>query len=199
MSASVLLVRHAAHGDLGERLSGRGPASGLTAAGEQQARRLGERLASMPLAAVQSSPRTRAMRTAQAIAARQGLEVEAVEALDEIDFGDWTGRRYDELDGDPAWAEWNERRATARALGGETMVEAQQRAARHVEEVARRHCGRAVAMVSHCDIIRALVAGALGLSLDRLLSLDVDPGSVSRLLVGEWGQRVASVNEGALA
>jgi broad specificity phosphatase PhoE len=52
-----------------------------------------------------------------------------------------------------------------------------------------------VVAVSHCDIIRGLIAYYLGLPLDNLLRFDIDPASVSRLMVGSWGARVISVNE----
>jgi broad specificity phosphatase PhoE len=77
------------------------------------------------------------------------------------------------------------------------MAEAQVRAWQHVEEVAREESGGIVAMVSHCDIIRAVVAQVLGLSLDAVLRYDVDPASITRLQVGACGARLVSLNEGA--
>lgn len=199
MTTSILLIRHAAHADLGERLSGRGEAPGLTAEGCRQATNCGQFLERVPLAAVHASPRQRAQETAHSIAAPHGLPVETAPALDEVDFGEWTGRRYADLDGDPAWQLWNEQRSTARTLGGESMGEAQQRATDHVRKVAREHQGSTVALVSHCDIIRSVIADALGLSLDSLLRFDVDPASVSRLDVADGGCRVISINERAAA
>ena len=142
-----------------------------------------------------ASPRGRAQQTAAAIRA----EVVTAEALDEVDFGEWTGLRYDVLDGDAAWDRWNGERSTARVPGGESMTEAQERAVGYVRQVASACAGRAVALVSHCDIIRAIVAWVLGLSLNRLLSFDVDPASVTRLVVGDWGARLVSLNERAPA
>jgi broad specificity phosphatase PhoE len=199
VTASILLIRHAAHADLGERLSGRGEAPGLTEAGYQQAGALARMLETAPLAAVHASPRQRAQETARAIAAPHGLPVETADALDEVDFGAWTGQRYDDLEHDPAWTRWNTERSTARALGGESMGEAQQRATDHVRKVALENGGATVALVSHCDIIRSVIADALDLSLDRLLRFDVDPASVSQLEVAEWGCRVASINQRAAA
>jgi broad specificity phosphatase PhoE len=77
------------------------------------------------------------------------------------------------------------------------MAEAQARAVAHIEELARAYADAAVAIVSHCDIIRGVIAHYLGLGLDRLLSFDVDPASISRIAVGAWGGRVLSINEGA--
>jgi len=195
LSTTVYLVRHASHADLGVRLSGRAPHVPLSAAGIAQAARLALRLAREAVAAIHSSPLERARATAAAIAARLGVGVEVAPALNEVDFGDWTGRRFDELSGDPAWARWNERRALARPPGGETMAAAQTRAVAHVERVAAAHPNRAVVLVSHCDTIRAVIAHYLGLSLDNLLRFDVEPASISTMLVGRWGARLVSLNE----
>ena len=190
LTASILLVRHAVHADLGQRLTGRGPDGGLVLAGVEQARRLGEWLADQEVSTVHASPRGRAQQTAAAIKP----DVLTAGALDEVNFGEWTGRRYEELNG-TAWDTWNAERATARVPGGESMAEAQQRAVGYVEQVARASAGRVVALVSHCDIIRAIVAWVLGLSLNRILSFDVDPASVTRIVVGDWGARLVSLNE----
>ena len=93
------------------------------------------------------------------------------------------------------WHAWNERRSYTVPPGGEAMVAVQERALSHLRVVAREASGRVVAMVSHADVIRAGVAGILGLSLDRVLSFDVDPASVTRIVAGRWGERVMSLNE----
>jgi ribonuclease H / adenosylcobalamin/alpha-ribazole phosphatase len=195
MSATILLLRHAAHVELGQTLSGRRRDVALSRDGLEQAAIVADLLAPLPLAAVYSSPRERAWYTARDIAEPHGLKVQVSEALDEVDFGDWSGLTFAELESDPAWTEWNEFRSRARPPGGETMAEAVARAAGAVEAMAQEHDGATVAAVSHCDIIRALIAHYLGLPLDNLLRFDVDPASVSRLQVGSWGGRVASVNE----
>ena len=196
MTATILLIRHAAHGHLGNTLSGRRDGIPLSADGASQARSLAARLAARSPDAVQSSPVQRARETAEAIARSCSISMEVVDALDEIDFGDWTGRRFAELAGDPAWDQWNTRRSEAVPPGGESMVAAQQRAISHLRETASRYSGGTVAMVTHCDIIRAIVAGILGLSLDRVLGFDIDPAKVSRVAAGDWGARVMSLNEG---
>lgn len=195
MTATVLLIRHAAHAQLGQVLSGRAAGVPLSAAGRAQAAKLTERLAGTPLAAVHSSPVDRARETAAAIAGAQGLPVVIAPALDEIDFGAWTGARFDALAGDAAWEAWNTQRSTARPPGGETMAAAQARAWGFVEGIARGYADRTVVLVSHADVLKAVVARVLGLSLDRLLTFDIDPASVTRLVVGDWGARVVTLNE----
>lgn len=195
MTATILLVRHAAHTDLGRILSGRAGDVPLSASGADQAHRLADRLAREPLDRLQSSPVARAQDTASAIGTGRRLPVEQVAALDEIDFGEWTGRPFTELERDPRWREWNARRSLAAAPGGEAMAAVQQRVLAHLREAAQEAAGMVVAMVSHADVIRAAVAGILGLSLDRILSFDVDPASITRVAAGAWGERLLSLNE----
>ena len=176
-------------------LTGRRSDIALSRDGLEQAAVVADLLGTEPISAVYASPRERAWYTARDIAEPHGLKVRTHEGLDEVDFGDWTGKSYAELEGDPAWLHWNESRGSARCPGGESMAEATDRAIAAVEAMAAEHDGRTVAAVSHCDIIRGVIAHYLGLPLDNLLRFDVDPASVSRLYVGSWGGRVATVNE----
>lgn len=197
MTATILLVRHAAHAHLGRVLSGRAGEVALSEQGIQQARQLADWLGREPLDRVQTSPVKRARDTARTIAQAKNTTVELVGALDEVDFGDWAGQGFAELERDPRWHAWNVRRSKAQAPGGETMVAVQQRVLLHLRQLARSAPGMVVAMISHADVIRAAVAGVLGLSLDRLLSFDVDPASVTRIAAGTWGERLLSLNERA--
>ena len=167
----------------------------LSAEGLEQAEIVADLLGVEPLAGVYSSPRERAFYTAREIADQHELQVKLLDAFDEIDFGDWTGKRFDELEGDPLWDAWNEARGSARPPGGESMAEAVRRAADTLRDLAAAHADGCIAVVSHCDLIRGLIAHHLGLPLDNLLRFDIDPASVSRLAVGSWGARVMSVNE----
>ncbi|WP_260599951.1 histidine phosphatase family protein [Sphingomonas endolithica] len=197
MTGIIVLIRHAAHADLGQILSGRTPGIPLSDDGRRQAAALAEHMAGQDLAAVHTSPVQRARETADAIRSVRDVPCVTVDALQEIDFGAWTGRSFAELDGRPDWTDWNRDRGSARAADGETMAEAQARIVHHIEQVARDHAGETVAMVSHCDLIRAAIAHYLGLPLACLLNFDVDPASFSRLAVGDWGGRVLSINETA--
>jgi broad specificity phosphatase PhoE len=195
VTATLLLIRHAAHVELGRLLSGRRRDVALSREGLEQAEIVADLLAVEPLAAVYSSPRERAYYTARSVAEAHELPVTIADELDEVDFGDWTGTAFNDLEGDPAWNAWNEARATARPPGGESMAEAVARAARALEAIAAEHAGRTVACVSHCDVIRGVLAHYLGLPLDNLLRFDIDPASVSRLALGNWGARIMTVNE----
>lgn len=195
MSATIFLVRHAAHAELGKVLSGRRSDVALSSEGLDQAAIVGDLLGTVPIAAVYSSPRERAWYTARDIADPHELEVKVTEALDEIDFGEWAGKQFSDLEGDEHWQRWNEARSTARTPGGESMGEAIGRARSALEAIASDHDSETVVAVTHCDIIRGILAHYLGMPLDNLLRFDVDPASISTLELGRWGARVKSINE----
>ncbi len=195
MTATILLIRHAAHVELGRTLSGRRRDIALSPEGLEQAEIVADLLSVEPLAAVYSSPRERAYYTARAIAEQHELKVEIADGLDELDFGEWTGLPFDQLEGDPLWDQWNSARSITSPPGGESMEEACRRAVDQLQALATAHSDQMIAAVSHCDIIRGVLAYFLGLSLDNLLRFDIDPASVSRLVVGSWGARVMSINE----
>jgi broad specificity phosphatase PhoE len=197
LAATILLVRHAVHTQFNQRLSGRTAGVPLSDAGREQARALATYLSQDGIARVECSPLDRTRETAATLAEVTGAPLVEHEALLEIDMGDWTGRALDSFGDDPAWHAWNEQRGTARIPGGESMGQAQERIVGHVQQVAAAHAGSTIALVSHSDMIRAALAWALGLGLDNLLRFDIDPASVSRLVVGEWGARVLSINERA--
>jgi broad specificity phosphatase PhoE len=195
VTANILLIRHAAHVELGRTLSGRRRDVALSKDGLEQAEIVGDLLGVEPITAVYSSPRERAYYTARAVAEPHEITVEVVDDLDELDFGGWTGMAFSALEGDPGWMEWNEARATARPPGGESMEEAVRRTTAALAVLAHDNPGRTIACVSHCDIIRGAIAFYLGLPLDHLLRFDVDPASVSRIALGDWGARVMTLNE----
>ncbi len=195
MTLVVHLVRHAAHGLLGRTLTGRMPGVSLSPEGRAQAERLAARLAGEPIRAVLTSPLERARETAEPIAAALGLESRVEPALNEIDFGEWTGRSFDALEDDPAWRRWNAARGLARPPGGETMLAVQARMRDHIDGLRTEHPDGQVALVSHCDVIRATLLLYLGLPVDAYDRIAVDPASVSTVAIGDWGARVLSLNE----
>ena len=195
MTVTFVLIRHAAHAHLGHILSGRTPGIPLSDLGKAQAQALAARLSGERFAAIHSSPVQRARETADAIAVGRDVPCEEIAALDEVDFGTWTGRPFAELEGRADWTTWNTARSTARAADGETMAAAQTRIVGHIECTAQAHANGTIVLVSHCDMIRAAIAHYLALPLGAMLNFDVDPASISRIAVGEWGGRVLSINE----
>ncbi len=170
------------------------PGVPLSQEGIGQAHRLAAAFASRPVAAVISSPVQRATETAAPIAGALGLETSIDAGFEEIDFGRWTGARFDELADDPAWHAWNHLRGMARCPGGETMAEAQARALAALAGLRARFADQSIVVVSHADIVKAVLAPALGLPLDRLYRLTVDPSSIATLVLFDQDMRVDAVN-----
>jgi broad specificity phosphatase PhoE len=197
VAATLLLIRHAAHIHFNRQLSGRMPGVPLSDEGRAQAAALGQRLVDAGVQHIWTSPLDRTVATAEAVAQTCGLpRPEPVDALIEIDMGDWTGRAFGTFGDDPAWREWNEQRGTARIPGGETMGEAQARIVGAMERAAREHDGETIALVTHSDMIKAAVAHVLGLALDHVGRLDIEPASVTRVVIGDWGAKIMTMNEG---
>lgn len=194
MTATFLLIRHAATDDLDVRLSGRRPGVMLSRDGQIQAAALARRLAGERIDALLASPLERTRLTADAIAATVGTEVVRDDALVEIDLGEWTGADFATLRADPRWSTWNDERATACCPGGETMAQAQARITSLIYRLATERDGQVVALVTHSDLIRAAVCDVLGLGLAGVHRFDISPASVTRIVAGEWGGRVLSMN-----
>lgn len=190
MRAEIILARHAAHEDLGRRLTGRAAGVNLSAFGRRQADALGRVLAARRPSVLQCSPRERARQTAEAISRHTGLEPMVEPALDEIDFGAWNGAAFADLEPDPLWRRWNEARDAGAPPEGEAMADAVTRMASHIEGLAGGP--GAIVMVTHCDVIRGVVAHYLGLPMQAIFRFEVAPASITTLRVEDG--RVTLVN-----
>lgn len=193
MALTLLFIRHAACEHVGRRLAGRSPGVHLNDEGRRQARALAEALAGLPVQAIYSGPLERAQETAAALARRLGQETRPAPGLNELDYGDWTGRSLESLADEPAWREYNASRSSARIPGGESMTEVVIRAAAELERLRRAHPDGVAAAVSHGDVIRGMVLHALGASLDHIHRLEVAPASVSVLRLFDGGYQVRTV------
>ena len=194
MTATFFLVRHAVHVLQDRVLVGRDDVP-LSDEGRLQASRVAERLATERLSLLHASPQLRTRETAGFIADRTGLPVEIASALAEVDLGRWTGRSRQDLAGDPDWKQWNEARTVARVPGGETMLEVQLRVVDHIDALRRTHDDGRIAVVSHGDVIRAAVLYYLGVSIADFDRVEIDPASITTLVVGDWGARIVAMNE----
>jgi probable phosphomutase (TIGR03848 family) len=192
---TFLLIRHALTDWVGRGLAGRLPGVPLSEAGRAQAARLAERLRAVRLDAVYSSPLDRALQTAEAVAGPRRIGVEVREGLNEVDFGEWTGLRFEQLVSDRRWTAFNSHRATAPVPGGEPMTRLVARIAAELEVLAARHPTGRVAAVSHCDVIRAALLHYLGMSCDHYARLEAAPASIAVLEVGSSGPRLIRLND----
>jgi broad specificity phosphatase PhoE len=171
----------------------------LSAAGRVQGRRLAHSLKRQGIGKIYRSPQPRARETAEFLGELLGDSVEILPELDEIDYGEWTGRSFEELRGIAQWRDFNSLRSCTRIPGGELMIEVQARVLGLMESLCQRHPAMTVALVTHADVIRAALAHCLGMPLDLLLRLDISPASISMVAMEQYGPRVLCVNntEGA--
>jgi probable phosphoglycerate mutase len=195
VTTTFFLVRHGTHDRVDRVLCGRMPGVHLSEAGREQAERVAERLSHEPVAAVRSSPRERAMETAEPVARRLGLPPTPDDAFDELDCGAWTGKTFPELEDHPDWAFWNSARNAARPPHGESMDELTTRCLEGLDRLAAEMPGAGVVIASHAEPLRCIVLDALGLPPSQWWRIRLDPGSVCTITRGEEGSRLIRLNE----
>ncbi|NIK59328.1 histidine phosphatase family protein [Kribbella shirazensis] len=183
---TVILVRHGrSSANTSGTLAGRTPGVKLDDAGVEQAAAVAQRLAGLPLAAIVTSPLERCKQTATAIAQHHdGLRPATDRRLTECGYGDWTGKKIATLVKDPLWAVVQQHPSAVTFPGGESMRAMQQRAVdavrAHDAELAKSHGDNAIwVAVSHGDVIKAIVADALGQHLDTFQRIVVDTASTT--------------------
>ncbi len=194
---TFFLLRHAAHDNLGGFLAGRMDGIHLGPSGKSQAERLALRMQREQFSAVYSSPRARAMETALAVAKAAAIaDITTADALDEIDFGIWSGQGFDALNKDVAWRRWNTARTLAITPAGETMLMVQTRVVTFIADLYQQGAGATFVLVSHADVIKAAVIFYLGLCLDAWPRFDVAPASVTALTLDDGYAQITLLNEG---
>ncbi len=168
-------------------LAGTSPGVLLDDSGADQARRLAVRLAPLAITRIVTSPLERCRQTAELIAASRGAgHVEVEPRLTECDYGEWTGRKLAELAKLKLWRVVQDHPSGAEFPGGERLQDVQARAVSAVRDwdatVSADHGADAVWLaVSHADVIKSVVADALGMHLDLFQRIVVDPASVTAI------------------
>lgn len=195
--STLILIRHGrstANND--GVLAGRTPGVDLDATGAAQAVGLVARLAGVDIASLISSPLARCLQTIEPLAAAAGVDVVHDDRVIEVDYGEWTGRTLTELAEEPLWRTVQTHPAAAQFPGGESLAAVSARAVLAVRE----HCAAAgdsgtVVVCSHGDVIKSILADALGLHLDLFQRIVVSPGSVSVVRYGPLRPFVERVND----
>ncbi len=177
-----VLVRHGqTEWNRVERFRGRADVP-LNETGMAQARATGERVAAewKPIA-VYSSPLSRAVRTAEAVAERFGLQVQARPNLADIDYGEWQGLTPDEARA--RWPQeveaWYSAPQDARIPGGESLAALRARAMTEVMELGKLHQGDTIVLAGHTVINRIILLGVLGLGNERFWRLRQEPCAIN--------------------
>ncbi|WP_144719575.1 MSMEG_4193 family putative phosphomutase [Agrococcus jejuensis] len=199
---TVLLVRHGrTTANASGVLAGRMPGVRLDDVGVGQAAAAADRIAAVPVVRVVSSPLERCRETADAILGRQVVApASTIEpGLSECDYGDWQGRPLAELAREDLWRVVQSTPSAATFPAGESMLAMHARAVEAIRridaEVLAEHGQEAVwVAVSHGDVLKAILADALGMHLDHFQRLHVDPASVSIVRYGASRPQVLGSN-----
>jgi probable phosphomutase (TIGR03848 family) len=195
---TVLLIRHGlTDANTGGTLAGWTPGVHLAAKGKEQVAALAARLSAVPLTAIVSSPLERCQETAAALAdGRDGSAIETDDRLGECRYGDWQGQSLKTLAKDPLWKVVQAHPSAVTFPGGEALRDTQARAVAAVRDHnARLGADATWVAVSHGDVIKAILADALGVHLDEFQRIVVDPASVSVVTYTEMRPFVVRMND----
>ena len=191
------LIRHAVNDYVkAGRLAGHSAGVRLSADGRAQARALAERLAEAPIRQLYSSPLARTLETARAIQERlPQLEIQRSAAIAEVRYGRWQGGHISELTNRKLWRIVQHYPSRAQFPGGESLRAVQARAVDELERLRLLHPRQLVALVSHADVIKLLVAHYLGMHLDLYQRIHIAPASLTMLDLSSGRPTVLSVND----
>lgn len=199
--ATVVLLRHARSTANGSGvLAGRSPGVELDETGRKQADALVARLTAVPLAEIVSSPLLRCQQTIAPLVADRGLTPVTEDDLSEVDYGEWTNKGLKELGGEKLWSVVQQHPSAAVFPGGEGLAAVQTRAVAavraHDARITAAHGNEAVWLLcSHGDVLKSILADALGQHLDTFQRIVVNPASVSVVQYTETRPFVLRMND----
>lgn len=175
------------------------PGVHISSEGHNQAQALSQAiLQRFTVDSIVSSPLERALETAHYLADALRLPIVTDEDLIELDYGSWMGKTFSEIRDTADWQHYNRVRSTSSPPGGELLMQVQARAwnalARLIDAFESQE-NATVAIVSHGDVIRALLVLLLGMPLDHIHRFDVAPASLSELLIDGRHARVVRINQ----
>jgi probable phosphoglycerate mutase len=173
---------------------GRTPGVHLNETGRREADELSNRLASENIQRLFSSPLERCRETAEPLATRMRLKVDLSESLLEVNFGDWTGKTFKELESDERWRQWNSFRSGTKIPNGETLLEVQARTVGLILALHREFRDQHIALFSHGEPLRAMMIYFLGAPLDCVQRIDINPGSITILNLNDWQAQFSCIN-----
>lgn len=179
----LLAIRHGDTDSARERRFAGGRDVPLTERGRRQCEAVARALAGVPVTAVYASPLTRALTSAELIAAPHRLPVQVSPAFREMSFGDWEGLTREDVAGrHPAeFRMWAAAPHRVQPPGGERLEDVAARVGEGLATLGDTHAGSTVVLVSHAVVTRLIVLAALGLGPDRLWSVDASPAGITEI------------------
>lgn len=188
------LVRHGTNDWIGKAIAGRTPGVHLNSAGREQAQRITDRLVPEGIQRIICSPMERCRETALPLSLRINVPLEVSDAVNEINFGDYNGKQLKELETLPDWKKWNSNRTLMHLPNGENIHEVQARMIREVLHLRRESPEQKIAIFSHGDPLRSIICYFLGISLDIMSRVEINPGSLSIVTLFENDVRINLLN-----
>lgn len=182
---TVILLRHGrSTSNTAHTLAGRSEGVDLDDKGREQADAVVARVADLPIKAIVRSPLLRCERTVAPLAAALGLEPVVEDRLSEVDYGAWTGAKIGDLVKEPLWAVVQQQPSAAVFPDGEGLAQVQARAVAAIREhdrtLAEQHEGDVLWIAcTHGDVIKSIIADAVGSHLDNFQRITADPASMS--------------------
>ena len=198
----LVLIRHAhSQSNASGVLSGRLPNIHLSEKGIKQSQQLSERLGNFAVAQLRVSPMERCFETISPwlneVVLKNSPDFEPIidPSLNEVDYGDWSGKKLITLARKKEWRTVQESPSRMYFPGGEGIAQMQSRAMSVVHELAKLPDSKTAVIVSHGDVIKSIVASALGTHLDEFQRIIIDPASVSVLDYSGIKPRVLLLND----
>ncbi len=192
---TMLLIRHAEHDLLGKMIAGRMEGVHISTVGQERARSLARRLKDLRITAIYSSPLERALETAEPLSELLGIPIRTSDALLEVDFGEWTGKTFQELSPERRWHDFNSFRSCTSPPSGEYMIEIQARVLAELERLRAEHENELVALFTHGDIVRVMLTHFLGMPVEMLHRIEIAPASVTVVRLARDAVQVLRVND----
>jgi len=191
----VLFIRHGLTDSTGKKLVGWTPNVHLSERGREQASDLIGRLEQVDIDVLYSSPLERCRETAAPLASAKGLRPRVREGLGEVHYGDWQGKSLAQLSRTKLWEVVQRTPSAARFPNGESLLETQARGLASLDPILKEHPGQTVAICSHGDMIRLLLAHFLGTHIDLYQRIAVDTTSVSAVYAEGNRRAVLKLND----
>jgi broad specificity phosphatase PhoE len=161
----------------------------LNRKGVDQAKRIARLLPNLDVHAIYSSPLKRALDTALIQVEQNKMPMKIEPNITELAFGRWEGYRFDDLIKDDAYLRFLKSPLKSAVPGGETLLGVQKRGLKAMQRATREVPKGRILLVSHADVIRAILCHYLRLPLHEFRRLRVDNGSLSVIEVdGAWAE-----------
>jgi probable phosphoglycerate mutase len=198
----LVLIRHAhSEANAAGVLSGRLPNVHLTEKGLEQSEQLAVRLGNFPVATLRVSPMERCFETISpwinSIVLPNNPKFTPIidKELTEVDYGSWSGKKLAVLSKNKLWRTVQDSPSRMYFPKGEGIAQMQSRAMKSVHEAVAIKSKGAAVIVSHGDVIKSIVASALGIHLDEFQRIVIDPASVSILDYSTTKPRMLLLND----